>query len=40
MAVDARLVTMFSCYRRRGFAELELKERETFGFSLAGAAAS
>ena len=40
MAVDARLVTMFSYYRRRGFAELELEERETFGFSLADAAAS
>lgn len=40
MAVDARLVTMFRYYRRRVFAELELKERETFGFSLADAAAS
>ena len=43
MAVDARLVTLFSYYRdvdRRVFAELERKERETFGFSLADAAAS
>jgi hypothetical protein len=31
---------MFRYYRRRVFAELELTERETFGFSLADAAAS
>lgn len=40
MAVDTRLVTMLSYYRRRAFAALELEERETFGFSLADAAAS
>jgi hypothetical protein len=40
MAVDASLVTLFRYVDRRVFAELELKERETFGFSPADVAAS
>jgi len=50
MAVDARLVTLFSCYRDAELRSapslpklvqrMELKERATFGFSLADAAAS